>query len=180
MLSIGTPEMVTPFVIHISLRSMSRLFDPAGPLLSTPRAVHPLILGTIEEQAGRAPRGSPLQLVFQSPETTSDDPNEMRAMIREYFTFLAEGYCREIRQILHQGWIALFVGLCFLAIAAAIGEVIHATIQGRFLSNVASGLEIFGWVALWRPAELLLYEWMPIYRRRRLMERLAQATVEYH
>ena len=171
--------MVTPFVIHISLRSMSQLFESPGPLLSTPRAVHPLVLGAIEEQAGRAPRGSPLKLIFQSPETTPDNPKEMNATIRDYFIFLAETYRREIQHVLHLGWIALVVGMCFLAVATAIAEVIHATIQGRFLSNVASGLEIFGWVALWRPAELLLYEWMPVYRWGRLMERLAQATVEY-
>jgi hypothetical protein len=158
---------------------MSQLFEPLGPLVSIPRAIHPLILGAIEEQAGRAPRGSPLQLVLQSSEATPDNPNEIGATIRDYFAFVAEDCRRQIRQILHQGWIALFVGMCFLAIAATIAEVIHATIQGRFLTNVASGLEIFGWVALWRPAELLLYEWMPFYRRRRLVGRLAQATVEF-
>ncbi len=46
------------------------------------------------------------------------------------------------------------------------------------MTGVANGLEIFGWVALWRPAELLLYEWMPIYRRLRLLNRLADATIE--
>jgi hypothetical protein len=171
--------MVTPFVIQISLRSMSQLLERPGPLLSTPRAANPLILDEIEEQAGRAPRGRPLQLVLQSPETTPDNPKEMSATLRGYFTFRAEGYRREIRRILYQGWTALFVGMCFLAVVAAIAEGIHATMNGRFLSNVASGLEVFGWVALWRPAELLLYEWMPVYRRRRLMERLAQATIEY-
>ena len=81
-------------------------------------------------------------------------------------------------KIIDTGWRSLFVGMCFLTIATAIGELIRHTFEGGFLSNVANGLEIFGWVALWRPAELLLYEWTPVYRQRLLMERLASAEVE--
>jgi hypothetical protein len=32
-------------------------------------------------------------------------------------------------------------------------------------------------VALWRPAEIFLYEWLPIARRRALLARLARAEV---
>jgi len=46
------------------------------------------------------------------------------------------------------------------------------------ISPLVAGLEIFGWVALWRPAELLLYDWAPAYRRRRLMRRQSEATIE--
>jgi hypothetical protein len=36
------------------------------------------------------------------------------------------------------------------------------------------------WIALWRPLEVLLYEWVPLYRRRRLYERLARLRVFVH
>ena len=37
---------------------------------------------------------------------------------------------------------------------------------------------IIGWVALWRPVEIFLYEWWPLRRHRRQMDRLAAMTVE--
>jgi hypothetical protein len=40
------------------------------------------------------------------------------------------------------------------------------------------GLFILGWVALWRPLEIFLYDWWPLARRIRLLERLSVATVE--
>ena len=38
---------------------------------------------------------------------------------------------------------------------------------------------ILGWVALWRPAELLLYEWFPIRKKTRLFERLAESDISF-
>ena len=40
------------------------------------------------------------------------------------------------------------------------------------------GLIIIGWVALWRTAEIFLYEWWPLRRRRRQIEGLAAMLVE--
>jgi len=36
---------------------------------------------------------------------------------------------------------------------------------------------ILGWVANWRPLEIFLYDWWPIWRRLRLYRRLAEAEV---
>jgi hypothetical protein len=36
---------------------------------------------------------------------------------------------------------------------------------------------IIGWVAIWKPADIFLFEWPPIARRRALFRRLAAASV---
>jgi hypothetical protein len=50
--------------------------------------------------------------------------------------------------------------------------------DGLLRSIASESLVIFGWVAMWRPAETFLYDWLPITRRRRLFRRLAEAEVE--
>ena len=42
---------------------------------------------------------------------------------------------------------------------------------------VDQGLIVLAWVALWRPIETLAYGWVPLYRRRRLYERLRRVHV---
>ena len=37
---------------------------------------------------------------------------------------------------------------------------------------------IGGWVALWRPLEIFLYDWWPIRAEARLFDRLAASRVE--
>jgi hypothetical protein len=36
---------------------------------------------------------------------------------------------------------------------------------------------IIGWVAMWRPLEIFLYEWVPIRRRRKVLEQLSKMAV---
>lgn len=175
----STPHTGSPFSIEVALRSLAQLFEPPGPLFAAHRALHPQIFDAILEQAARAPRGRPLQVVLRLPSAMLTEPHEIGATLRDCFASRAEAERQKIRRILHDGRWALIVGMVFLTIATAVAELIHTAVQGRFLSNIANGLEIFGWVALWRPAELLLYEWMPCLRRERLLKRLAQATIDY-
>jgi hypothetical protein len=80
--------------------------------------------------------------------------------------------------ILRDGRKTVFIGMVFLIAVNAIAELLRDTFAGRFVSGLANGLEIFGWVALWQPAEMLLYEWVPVYRRLRMLQRLSETSVE--
>lgn len=43
---------------------------------------------------------------------------------------------------------------------------------------LAEGLLILGWVAMWRPIQIFLYDWWPIRNRARLFAKLAATPVE--
>ena len=40
------------------------------------------------------------------------------------------------------------------------------------------GLTIAGWVAMWKPLEIHLYDWWPVRRRGRTFEKLSRVPVE--
>jgi hypothetical protein len=42
---------------------------------------------------------------------------------------------------------------------------------------LSQGLTIVGRVSLWRPVELLLYEWWPLWRNRRVYEHIQQVEL---
>jgi hypothetical protein len=44
---------------------------------------------------------------------------------------------------------------------------------------VAWGREIGGWVAMWRPLEIFLYDWWPVVSDIRLFRRLAKTPVRF-
>jgi hypothetical protein len=74
--------------------------------------------------------------------------------------------------------LALLIGVCILSVcllsAWSISQGNSETPSGRVLQE---SLVIIGWVVLWRPAEMLLYDWVPMARRRKLYERLAAAQI---
>ena len=51
--------------------------------------------------------------------------------------------------------------------------------MGNLMSVLVEGLTVFAWVALWRPGELLLYEWYPFKRDVRLFRKLEKSEIRY-
>jgi hypothetical protein len=171
--------MDSPFAIEIALSGLSQLFESPGPIQSGAKTLHPGVMDAILERAGKAPRKAAFELVLRTSATAVDEAQQVRQDLHDYFAFRGELERQNIRLTLRDGRRALLIGMTFLIVATAVAELIHGTFQGRLMTGVANGLEIFGWVALWYPAELLLYDWTPAYRRMKLLRRLASATIEF-
>jgi len=69
------------------------------------------------------------------------------------------------------------IGLVFLTACLALRRALIAHDLLADQAIVDEGLVILGWVAMWRPIEVLLYEWWPLVRRRTLLRRLAAIPV---
>ena len=62
-----------------------------------------------------------------------------------------------------------------LLAAAQLASVVMA--GSGFATVVRESLLIVGWVAMWRPLEIFLYDWWPIAGEQRLHERLSRIEV---
>ena len=99
--------------------------------------------------------------------------------VRAHFAHRARMERRRLAQLFRTGRIALVIGLAALAGAIILADLIGGMIpRERTASIVQETLVIGGWVALWRPMEIYLYDWWPIRAEARLYDRLATATVE--
>jgi hypothetical protein len=95
--------------------------------------------------------------------------------IRAYFADQIEVTRRELRTLFSIGRASLVIGLAFLAICTVASRLIAGLGEQPYYRIGAFGLEIAGWVAMWRPFEIFLYDWWPILRQRRRYQRLAHA-----
>jgi hypothetical protein len=68
----------------------------------------------------------------------------------------------------------LFLGVCLLVSTAAENADFLAESLRRLLSE---GFLIAGWVSMWRPAELMLYEWWPQWRRIHLYQNIRDMDI---
>jgi hypothetical protein len=84
---------------------------------------------------------------------------------------------RELRQLLRRGRVSLVIGLGFLAVCVVLGEIGLRMLPAGWNQFNETGLQIVGWVAMWRPLEIFLYEWWPIRREQHLLERLGRMRV---
>jgi hypothetical protein len=49
---------------------------------------------------------------------------------------------------------------------------------GTLLSLLRESLTIAGWVAMWRPMQIFLYDWWPLLRIGHIYEKLSRVPVE--
>jgi hypothetical protein len=167
-------------VIEVRVRELSQLFDSMDPSpfheRDLDREAEEYIVGSARE----LPTRGPLTLVvyLDKPAGLQDEGRILREAVREHFGRKADFSRRELRQLLRRGWISLAIGLSFLAAALVGGaSVVRWMGESPLATVLRESLLIGGWVAMWRPLEIFLYDWWVIRGERRLYDRLGQMPV---
>jgi len=167
------------YLIEIQLNDLNQLFnslDPS-PFLSKDidENARNYIVGAVSEFS----LSTSLKLVFYLPVEDEFEAREiLPAALHHYFHYCQRGEQRRLRVILRQGRIALFVGLVFLFVCLSLSELVAKFGDSTFIHFLEEGLIIIGWVALWQPAEIFLYEWWPVGYREKVFKKLTQITIE--
>jgi hypothetical protein len=73
---------------------------------------------------------------------------------------------------------SLLIGVAFLAACLTASRLLFGVGSGAFSSVGRESLTIGGWVAMWRPLGIYLYDWWPLLRRQRILKKLSQMPVE--
>ncbi len=168
------PATDSPVSLRLPVVSVDRLLDTTGSPLATPH-LHPEAAEALLKLAERAPRGAAMQLEFTVPAQDSHRTEEVRQALASHFQQIETEQTHLLHSTLRQGRVAAIVGLVFVAVVLAMAQIITRIESLNYTHAAVESLTIIAWVALWRPAELLLYDHWPVRRHRQLARRLAQA-----
>ena len=97
--------------------------------------------------------------------------------VQHYFEYRARLIQMEFRQLMKDGRHSLLIGGLFLAACLLASQALLGHASGTFPSVARESLTIAGWVAMWRPMEIFLYEWWPLRRRWRVYEKMSRMKV---
>jgi hypothetical protein len=76
--------------------------------------------------------------------------------------------------------VSLGIGIAFLAAVFGISTVVSRVLGESPLAPLfEQGLLIVGWVAMWRPLEIFLYDWWPLVGDQRMHDRLSGIEVRF-
>jgi len=101
---------------------------------------------------------------------------DLQAAVKNYYGRVANSARLALREHLWMGQLALVGGLAIFLLSMGARSILKGTL-GALPAMLDEGLIILAWLALWRPAEALIYGWVPFYRNRRLFERLGGMQV---
>jgi hypothetical protein len=107
------------------------------------------------------------------------DPSGMLSMaVHNHFSYKAELARKTLRQLLRQGRMSLVIGLMFVSLCLMAADAIGKLGTNAGYNIASQSLTIVGWVAMWRPLQIFLYDWWPLQRQIRLYRRLGQAHIQ--
>lgn len=168
-------------VIRLRVKDIGQLYNSLDPDPFIERDLDDDAVDYITSWAREIPHHMPMRLhvTITEPKHPGDHQATVRAAVQNYFGNAAELSRNEFRQLMKRGRISLLIGLLVLAVAMTAAHFVGALLQDRSWGGLVSeGIMIGGWVAMWRPLEILLYDWWPLRRKRLDLERLRDMQVE--
>jgi len=169
-----------PQAIQLRIQSIGQLFHTLDPLPFRERDLDSGVEEYVVGWARELSAAHPIEILIHLPpaEAMRDEAGHIQEAVRNYFAYRAEVTGWELRELFRVGRTSLAIGISVLVACVVASRFSRDLLGANYLGRVFNeGLIILGWVANWRPIEILLYDWWPIARRRRLYRRLAGANV---
>jgi hypothetical protein len=166
--------------IELRVPEVRNLFNAMDPAPFNDRDLDPSAEAFIVNWSKDLPRDAPLALLvhLDRPCDLAEAAAVLREAVHRFFADRARSERRRLRELLRRGRISLVIGLAFVALTVT-ATTLAATswaVTG-FARILDESLLIVGWVAMWRPLEIFLYDWWPIRGEARHFERLATMPV---
>lgn len=165
--------------IELRIDELSALFNSMDPTPFRHRDLDPEARNFLESWALEYPQGSRFIILVHIENMPVDDPEPLVAdAIHNFFQYKATQSRRNLRLLLREGRISMAIGLCFLAACLVGADALTGHTGNVFLRVLKESLMIFGWVAMWQPVQIVLYDWWPLVRRGRIYRQLQHARVK--
>lgn len=166
------------YLIELNLSRVQQLFNSLDPSPFHEKDLDADAESYIVGAAREFHLATPLKLVLHLPASDAATSDRLEESIHSYFAYRRDGAGRDLRFLLRQGRLALAIGLTFLAICLSLRALALSSAMGPAQNIVAEGLMIAGWVAMWRPIQIFLYDWWPLRRMVKIYDKLARISVE--
>lgn len=168
-------------IIEVRVRHLQDLFDSLDPspfiALDLDDDSHQYIVTSARELRTRLPLA--LAVHVAALPASAAEARDAGEAIREHFTRQAGFAGNRLAQLIRTGLISLAIGLAFLSLALTASAALAKWAEAYpSLSIFREGLLICGWVAMWRPIQIFLYDWWPVLGEQRLYDRLARMPVQ--
>lgn len=166
-------------LIEVRVSELKQLFNAIDPSPFRERDLDPnaeeFIVDWAKEASPSATFG--LAIHLDRPAGLPNEPVELREAIHEFFRHRAELSRLRLRELFRRGRTSLVIGVCALGISLAAGNLVGRFFSSHIAEILRESLLIGGWVAMWRPMELFLYDWWPIRAEATLADRLSVMPV---
>lgn len=167
-------------IIDIRVSSALQLFDARDPAPFRARDLDDDFVEYVTAAAEEIPGGG-IEIAIHIDErpAVALDAQSIAESIRAFFEYQIDLRRLQISKLFRTARLFLMIGFGCLILCLLAGELLEKMPSpSTFHRVLREGIIIFGWVSLWKPFELLLFDWYPAYDRMKLLRRLAKCNIQ--
>jgi hypothetical protein len=169
-----------PHHLELRVRELAQLFNSMDPTPFVNKDLDREAEAFIETWAMRHGPDSPMRITIHvenlsgadAATGTEDTSARMGDAIHNFFNYKADLIRGDLEQLLRQGRASLLIGLSFVTVCLIAADAIGKLGTSTAFTIARESLTIVGWVAMWRPLQIFLYDWWPLVRCLRVYKAL--------
>jgi hypothetical protein len=167
--------------IDIKIKKINQLFNSFDPSPFLEKDLDDDAFEYIVSSVAEHPIKTKQKIVIHIPHTQRAKISEIEIKrgIHNFFEYKKLIAHRSIKSKLKEGQFSFLIGIVFLVACTLFSEYVSLHTHSLGMKIVAEGLLIGGWVAMWKPISDLLYEWWPIWKDKRVYNKISQMDVEF-
>jgi hypothetical protein len=162
--------------VDVRIAGIEQLFDNRDPAPFRERDLDPDLVEYLLDAGDDLRSERTFRLVFWL--TNPCQPGEIDAAFHAHFEYELERIERSRRRQRRTGQVALLLGACVIVALLSLAQLVGRVAPGSIGAALREGLVIASWVVMWRPVEILIYDWIPVRRQRRVIRRLLAAPID--
>ncbi|PWF46748.1 hypothetical protein [Massilia glaciei] len=165
--------------LELRVREIRQLFNSLDPTPFLNKDLDRACEAFIENWALSLPHDSRLHLTIHVEQLPpqADAGALVAEAVHNHYAYKIDLVRGELRQMLRLGRLSLGVGLVFVATCLLLAEAVTSLVPGHTAKIARESLTIIGWVAMWRPVQIFLYDWWPLKGRIKVFENLRFSQV---
>jgi hypothetical protein len=163
-------------IVDVRVTSVGNLFDNRDPAPFRQRDLDPALVEYLVDAGYDVAAAERVRIVFRVKEACA--PSDVENGVHAHFEYELARLQRKRREQMRTGWVTLAVAIVAVVALVGLAELVERVIAGTLGAGIKEALLISGWVLMWRPIELLIYDGIPWRRQRRVLRRLLAASIE--
>ncbi len=166
--------------IEVRIKSPLQLFDSRDPAPFWERDLDDDFVEYVVASAREFSIPTPLKVVIYVEEKESKDlPKQaIREAIHSYLTYRIDVQSGELKSFIKRAQVFLAIGLLTLISCLSVAQGMTISEPPGWAGILRDGIVIFGWVSIWKPIELILFDWYPIFETLRFYKKLLQTEID--
>ncbi|TVQ63766.1 MAG: hypothetical protein EA379_03365 [Phycisphaerales bacterium] len=171
-------DHAAPALIKVRAEDRSLLFDAYDPAPLRERRISEEANAFVAQRARNAPKQAPLRVRVLLPSHDAACCDDVQTAFQQHFARCEQEQRVMMRSLFREGAAMAIEGIAVALVLVTVARLLAGSFESVMVEKIANGLSLIVWVILWRPADMLIYDWVPIRKDRRLYARLAAAPVD--